>query len=365
MNYFQRRRIKRTGRELLRQAKHVRNMREDLLREAELKGLGDAEQKLREALKAGNMAAVEREIDSLYSCVSRLTPRRSCPAFSENFEIIVVAVAVAMTFRAYFIQPFKIPTGSMQPTLYGIHSRTQAEPSFMDRMPMKLVKWLVYGEWYREVRVKDSGWLSERNDGVPSNPVVCYYYIGGRAYKIPRSLKEGELNFRPGQYVPAGAALWSGVVITGDHVFVDKLRWHFWKPRRGQVMVFSTSGIVGLPWNTHYIKRLVGLPGESVGIDPPFVLINGQPVLEPDSIGRIARQEDGYEPGYILPDPDGAFLHRPGHPKLLANDQYFVLGDNTKSSKDSRYWGSVPARNAVGPAFLIYWPFSERWGFAE
>ena len=61
-------------------------------------------------------------------------------ALAENFEVLVVAIAVAMAFRCYFLEPFKIPTGSMQPTLYGIYSSDQAVPELWDRMPLKLVK---------------------------------------------------------------------------------------------------------------------------------------------------------------------------------------------------------------------------------
>ena len=62
-------------------------------------------------------------------------------------------------------------------------------------------------------------------------------------------------------------------------------------PTRGEVMVFSTSGITALQQGTHYIKRMTGLPGETVGIRPPELLIGGNPVTEPFTIGRIVRRE--------------------------------------------------------------------------
>lgn len=357
MNYLRKRRTRKIANELLRNAKHLHNMREDMMQEAEKKKLSGAENEVRNTLKAGGVEVLERASNDLYTCLSKLIPRRSFPAFRENFEIIVVAITVAMAFRTYFIQPFKIPTGSMQPTLYGIHSEFQTRPSLMDRMPLKLAKWVVCGEWYKELRVKIPGQLSGPYSAGAHNPSACYYYIGGDRYKVP---KDAKINFNHGDYVYTGAILWSGVVTTGDHVFVDKIRWNFGRPKRGQVMVFTTDNIAGIPQKTHYIKRLVGLPRESVGIEPPNLLINGQVMLKPESIARIARQEPGYEAGYTL-----AYNSASQFQISLAEHEYFVLGDNTKNSKDGRYWGAVPEQNAVGPAFLLYWPFSGRWGLIK
>ena len=61
--------------------------------------------------------------------------------------------------------------------------------------------------------------------------------------------------------------------------------------------------------------------------------------------------------GYYLQTPDAEFV--------VPKDEYFMLGDNTKYSSDSRIWGTVPRRNIVGKAFLVFWPFSRRWGLAD
>lgn len=352
MNYFQRRRIRKTVNEFLRHARHLRNMREDLMREADVKKLCQAEAEVRNALIGTNIEALEKAGTGLYSCIDKLTPSRYHPAFRENFEILVVAIAVAMAFRAYFIQPFKIPTGSMQPTLYGIHIETPIVPSFMDRMPMKLVKWLCCGEWYTEIRVTAPGHLVDTQETRVKTPSYCV--IGGKHYRIPR---DARLNFSNNQYVTKGALLWSGIVTTGDHVFVDKVRWNFTQPKRGQVMVFRTDNIAGILQGTHYIKRLVGLPCEDIAIDPPKLIVDGKFPAYPEPIARIVRQDPGYEAGYTVPQgSDNVFRIS------LNKDEYFVLGDNTRNSKDSRYWGPVPRENTVGLAVLVYWPFSRRWG---
>jgi signal peptidase I len=121
-----------------------------------------------------------------------------------------------------------------------------------------------------------------------------------------------------------------------------------------------------LPAGTHYIKRLVGMPGERISIDPPWLKVNGEKVMEPESIARIARQEDGYA-GYQLVHfraltTSRYALRKPSDFVPVEAHRYFVLGDNTRNSKDGRYWGTVPESNMVGPAWVVYWPFSSRWG---
>jgi signal peptidase I len=172
------------------------------------------------------------------------------------------------------------------------------------------------------------------------------------------------MNFGPGDMIRKGDVLWAGRTITGDHVFVDKIRWNFMKPQRGQVVVFSTKDIPTLPPGTHYIKRLIALPDEIISIVPPNILINGTRITTPAEIERIQRQEPGYSAGYIPAGFSGedAFLARAGDTKRIPTGRYFALGDNTTNSRDSRYWGTIPAENMVGPAVCVYWPFRSHWG---
>ena len=364
MNVFQRTKMRRLAREALKHAKHVRNMREDLFSKEDVSDLATAESRTRQALASKDYPAVSDAIRDLHTVLARLAARPPFAAFRENIEILVVALAVAMAFRAYFIQPFKIPTGSMEPTLYGIHTENHVEPSFADRfLPLKALKWLATGRWYREVRVTIPGDLSLPYMAGSNNPSACFFSVGPRRYTIPKGAR---LRFKPGQHVPKDAVLWAGTMTTGDHVFVDKLRWYFCGPRRGQVIVFSTQGIPEIPEGTHYIKRLIGLPSETISIDPPNVLIDGVPILEPDAIGRIARREPGYMSGFTLPDSGDPILREPLDTIETGPDEFFVLGDNTRNSRDGRYWGTVPRENLVGPAFMIYWPFlSGRWGLTD
>lgn len=352
MNFFERRRVRKGAKEVLRQTRHLKNIRSDIMPAKDLEKLEQLEAKVRELLASGDYPALDRAADDLHTAAVRLTPKRLYHGFSENFEILVVAVAVAWGFRAYFIQPFKIPTGSMQPTLYGVHSASNHTPGWMDRMPLKLVKWCVTGQWYTEVYAKASGQISMPSQTDDQTKLI--YVIGNQRHYLPR-----DVILQPfGRYVRQGELLWAGVSIAGDHVFVDKVRWNFTRPKLDQVMVFTTDNIAGLPQDQHYIKRLTGLPGDSIRIAEPNLVLNGTAIgADYPGIYRVASKKDGMYAGYrnegLLP-PDQVID--------IPARSYWAMGDNTRQSKDSRYWGFVPEPNMVGPACYVYWPFSERFG---
>ncbi len=356
--FFGRRRYFKQAQELLRHSRYTRQMREDIMPATQLQQLRQAESRLLEALSCRDTARVEHALHELDNMLVRIVPHGKYEWLRENFEVFVVAVAVAMGLRAYIIQPFKIPTGSMQPTLYGIHTDAGAARTWTDNPPVSWMKWLITGESYRTVTAGESGVL-----GAPRvfehDPANIVMYIGRHPHRIPRDSRP---NYMPGEYVRKGDVLWSGRVWAGDHVFVDKIRWNFRRPYRGQVVVFTTDSIPTLPDGTHYIKRLIGMPGEAISIDPPNVFIDAAPLRDTHAgIERIATQQEGYA-GFVLPDDSDAVL-RSRHDRVhLRETEYFTLGDNTQNSRDSRYWGAVPQRNMVGPAMLVYWPFSSRWG---
>ncbi len=381
--FFERRKLRKRLDELQTHARHLLNLREDLMSADEVAGLDRAMQEAATARRGGECATMQAAGDALAGLLDRLTPARPASWLLENFEVLVVAVGVAMAFRCYFFQPFKIPTGSMQPTLYGISSQEQAQAGVWDRHPFKLVKWAATGSWYRDIRAHAGGQviLLERDD---SRPGYMALLIAGKKYRVPvdawrerravqlRPLDPGAAERVQGLgpvlgRVAAGDRIWSGNVTAGDHVFVNRVVWNFRRPRRGEVMVFSTSDIKTLPPGTHYIKRMIGLPNEVLSVVPPNVLINGQAVTEPETIARVARQArlaDWAPPytGYQVIGGQEPFmpqaLRQPGDEFRLGPAHYFAMGDNTFNSRDSRYWGSVPARNLLGPACLVYWPFA-------
>ncbi len=361
------RRQAKIAREMVRHARHLRNMRDDLMTPEERRRLDAAERGVEVALgcRRADPDGLASACAALDGVVVELQPARWRSSLRENVEILVVAISVAMAFRAYFIQPFKIPTGSMQPTLYGIHSVTHQAPTVMDRFPLKLAKLAVTGTWYSERRAKVSGHCTGAEDS-GTDPSVRYFFIGTVRHRMPKDADmRGELRFAPGSRVTKGDLLWAGYVTRGDHLFVNKVIWNFRKPRRGEIMVFSTADIPSLPAGTHYIKRMVGLPNEGISIAPPYVCADGRRIESPEPIARIAARQPGYAGYRLIHAMEGGHLHQPTDVYQLGASDYFALGDNTSNSRDSRYWGKVPAVNLTGPAALVYWPVSSRWGLAR
>ena len=365
MEFFRNRKTRKAAQELLRHTNHVRNMREDLLAPAQLEAIATKEADLILAVEDGKAAGIEACTEALSEMLAKIAPAGKGGGLRDNFEVLVVAIAVAMGLRAYFIQPFKIPTGSMQPTLFGIHSIEKTEPTLLDRIPLKFGKFVATGEWYSERYAKADGTLGFPAAS-PTDPSIWIYTIGGKQHKIPKDAVSAdprgryELAFRPGDEVRKGDRLWSGVVTRGDHVFVNKVIWNLRKPKRGEIMVFNTTGIQKLAQGTHYIKRMCGLPNERIGIRPPHFIIGQKPIDAPEQIARIARRDPGYAGYQFAGQLQSDDLEWP-----LKAGEYFALGDNTGNSRDSRYWGPVPVRNLVGPAVIIYWPLSPRWGLAR
>ncbi|HUT35818.1 MAG TPA: signal peptidase I [Planctomycetota bacterium] len=127
----------------------------------------------------------------------------------------------------------------------------------------------------------------------------------------------------------------------GDWVLSERVAYWFRRPRRWEIVAFHSSD--GVP----VMKRVVGLPGEEVSLRDGRVLVNGSPVAYPPALGGIK---------YV---PDG-MLHRGRAAKC--GEGYFVLGDDSGDSQDSRYDGPVALDRIERRAWLIVWPPSRiRW----
>jgi signal peptidase I len=184
------------------------------------------------------------------------------------------------------------------------------------------------------------------------------YVIGGQTYKLPCFASPFK---RPGEPVAVGDILWSGVMTSGDRLFVERLSSRFGKPERGDVIVFRGTGIQGLPVNTLYIKRVADLPGECLRIEPPYLIVNDQKVTQPEIFNIIATTGSNGYAGFQVTGHHGlnsGLLAHASDEMALGQNEYFVLGDNTTNSLDSRYYGPVPGTNIFGKAARIYWPLT-------
>lgn len=379
MTFFETRKTRKQLKSLLHHARTLRCSREDIMNVGELALIDEHVGQAQAAYRAGDGAGMETSGTALEACLNRLNPPKPLAGWRENFDVLVVAISVAMAFRAYFYQPFKIPTGSMQPTLYGIHSepRVPSEAGAWDTQPLKFAKWLVTGESFKIVKAKASGTVHFMQSGGSKKPGYTPVVVAGVPHYVPNDAVEVDRERRvvslkggvcDGASVKQGQVLWSGVVISGDFVFVNRWKWNFSHPTRGEVMVFSTTGITALQQGTHYIKRMTGLPNETLQVKAPNLLVNGVAVTEPLRIGQISRKETVWPkgPAYSGFNPSGArqaflsgkSLADESDSVTLKSDQYYAMGDNSFNSYDSRYWGPVPERNLLGPATVVYWPLA-------
>lgn len=286
---------------------------------------------------------------------------RGAYGLRENVEVFVVVLAVALGVRTYFLQPYQIPTGSMQPTLYGITADAEYEPDWTDRFPAMVGKFLLTGSRYVEVKAKAPGIVAPRNTWRGQDTFVRIP-VGNQVYKIHQ---EFALLVRPGQAVQKGTLLARGLRRQGDSIVVNRLTSNFVRPERGDIVVFSTRNVPGVRPNSAYIKRLVGLPGERVSICEGELVVDGEAVREPEVFVR--QQEGRGYAGYANPGLEDYVNN--GFDPLFARcaDEYTVgegemlfFGDNTRRSLDGRFFGGVDSRNVIGTAFFVPWPFVQR-----
>ncbi len=134
---------------------------------------------------------------------------------------------------------------------------------------------------------------------------------------------------------------------TADHVICDRLSYLISAPKRGDLIVFRTTGIAEIHNDTFFVQRLAGLPGEKIEIRDEHIFANGRQLGESDGIPSIS-----YTTG-----PAGPFVTEEGVYAVPQN-AYFMLGDNSPHSFDSRFWGYLPKANIYGRVARIYYPFS-------
>jgi len=156
-------------------------------------------------------------------------------------------------------------------------------------------------------------------------------------YRIPSSSMEPTLHCaRP---APGCEARFS------DRVLANRFLYRFEDPKRGQIIVFNTPPLAKVRCGAGgtFVKRLIGLPGDTVSEKHGYVYINGKLLKEPYI--QASRRDN---------EPSRTWHVPPGY--------YFFMGDNRSQSCDSRVWGSVPRKNLIGEVFFVYWP-PNRIGF--
>jgi signal peptidase I len=149
-------------------------------------------------------------------------------------------------------------------------------------------------------------------------------------YRIPSSSMEPTLHCaKPGADCEANYS---------DRVLACRFCYHFWSPKRDDIVVFKTPPLADLRCGAGgtFVKRLIGLPGDTVTERNGFISVNGKHLAEP----------------YV----DSSFRDRESGTWHVPAGRYFFLGDDRVHSCDSRVWGSVPRHSLIGPVLLTYWP---------
>lgn len=143
-----------------------------------------------------------------------------------------------------------------------------------------------------------------------------------------------------GQRTRVDGSSMENTLTNGDNLIVDKISYRFHEPERFDIIVFPYQ----YKEDTYFIKRIIGMPGETVQItDKGEILINGEELVE--SYGRE-----------VIKDPGLA-----SDPITLGEDEYFVMGDNRNYSKDSRFpdVGNIKRADIIGKAWLRIYPFDK------
>jgi signal peptidase I len=303
----------------------------------------------------------------------------------------------------------------MQPTLYGVTSAPDySKPGLPTEDPALAPNfeipnsWITqtFQYWFRGIRfhhvvAKADGPLDANTTDVPKRFLLFNwsqeFSIDGESHSVsypPDKLLE-RAGLMPGgvmshRVFKRGDDVIRMKTISGDHLFVDRITYNFRRPRRGEIIVFDTTGIAAMPpgqQGQYYIKRLVALGGERVRIgNDRHLSIDGErldattPYFEKlysftnsiavDSLfsghlNEFTARQSGH--GGLLapnfPDEDAEFTVPRGH--------CLVMGDNTLSSYDSRGWGSFPQDHVIGRSWFVYWPIGRqdgresRWGWGK
>lgn len=175
-------------------------------------------------------------------------------------------------------------------------------------------------------------------DSKPSalRTVVEWLVIAGGALLVALVIKTFLLQ---AFYIPSESM--TPTLKVNDRVLVNKLSYDLHPIHRGDIVVFKNPPNQGAV-TKDLIKRVIGLPGETVEFRDDHVLINGKVLDEP------------YLKGDILTEADG-----PVAKATLAKNQYFVMGDNRPNSHDSRFFGPIPKSLIIGRAFVRVWPVTD------
>ena len=369
--------------ELRHNAKKLLQHQKDLLTS---EGVEDLQNQIDQLTKVMHSPYNREELDAATEKLQQTGSHRLIPyknaGIRENVEVCLFAIGIAMGIRTFFFQPMGIPTGSMQPTLYGItHSIIEQGEDIPGAVSGFFKKWLngisyyqlkAEGNWKLEqienqrsfglffTRQKlvfqdlDNGQLITKDVSPPLGSDGQSLLRNNINLTKPTRLNNAFNNFT----YPKGTDVFKVRREAGDHLLVNRFTYNFRKPKRGEIIVFETKNIPDMDNDKlFYIKRLVGLPYEKLDIKNRHVYINDKMIDSTVHPFEFIYSMDLHDE--LPPAQNSLFSGHSGtiHDFQIPPNHYYALGDNTVSSLDSRSWGSLPGKNIFGTPSFIYWPF--------
>ena len=184
---------------------------------------------------------------------------------------------------------------------------------------------------YKEIKIKWNEWKAYKSkfkdtnqflyfilDSVETLLIALFFALIIRQFIIQTSL------------IPSGSMI--PTMKVNDRLFVNKFIYRFTSPKNGDIVVFKSPTGDG----KDYVKRCIGVPGDTISIKKGFVFVNNKPLI----LSGVLIQRD-YTASETVKVPPNS---------------YYVLGDNRAFSSDSRVWGFVPEKNLLGKALFTFWP---------
>lgn len=399
LRWFSSRQV-RKGAEMLSAVEKHYNHQRDVLSTNAVAHLDEAMSRAHRALREGPLGGpLKVEMENLEEVAHKWLKAYANPGYRDNFESLLGTVVLVFAFKTFFATPMEIPTGSAQPTFYGItveDLRDQPDTAMPGRFGRFWRRW-VKGERYYEVIARADGQFMgfskpTRQIGIGNLGIgrKCQMRVGDVIYNISwcpddpnRHLAiRDETGRESRSFFKKGEPIIRCVVRSGDRLLVERMTYNFRHPRRGEYFVFQSTGVPDIVQGTHYIKRMVGMEGESIRLgDDRNLYVDGRKITtndygfdkvmsfdpkqppRPDHysgyVNGTVWREYGWNPAMQIarrfPDGDTEFVVRPKH--------YLGFGDNTMNSSDGRDWGDFPQNKVIGKSFMVMWPFTERWGW--
>ena len=137
-------------------------------------------------------------------------------------------------------------------------------------------------------------------------------------------------------------------ISNGDHVMMETFTYRSSsrKPQRGDVVVFSSEKTGEALDPGIYILRIAGLPGDTLRLEDGKLIVNDKPVNMTNIMGKI----------HYETLKESVFLNTTNEPVTVPEGSFFLLGDNSTATKDSRFWGFLPAKQIMGKISFCFWP---------